>query len=376
VRYGAVEAPDPDPPTYRDWLPAPSVLPDGGDSYQPWVHVPPPADAPSWARTSIGRSLVAYQTDYVGLDVDDAAFALTYGDATVLRGPVDRETVREVIPDTPYEPAGTEAGYDVYARPDVERVVAVGPDAVVFGNGPTEFREYVRATVDAGRGDVARYYERDADLAALTDSAGTRRWAWLWPAGVGTSSTRTTSGRTPSGGRPPSTTTIRAPTTSRPGSSRRATTRRWARGQGVTQGGATGRAGGPVRGESRRRHGRGPGRHRRDAPDVGRHRGGRRGPHPRRPARHLARVRQSRRGPADDSPRRGRPGPDRLAVGRGAGSETDGPVAATADVGDRLDPGEELVVATADAEPGATVRLVYRVPDGNASTTLFDYDLL
>jgi len=73
--------------------PAPSVLPDGGDSYQPWVHVPPPADAPSWARTSIGRSLVAYQTDYVGLDVDDAAFALTYGDATVLprtRRPGDR----------------------------------------------------------------------------------------------------------------------------------------------------------------------------------------------------------------------------------------------------------------------------------------------
>jgi len=375
VRYGAVEAPDPDPPTYRDWLPAPSVLPDGGDSYQPWVHVPPPADAPSWARTSIGRSLVAYQTDYVGLDVDDAAFALTYGDATVLRGPVDRETVREVIPDTPYEPAGTEAGYDVYARPDVERVVAVGPDAVVFGNGPTA-REYVRATVDAGRGDVARYYERDADLAALTDSAGTRRWAWLWPAGVGTSSTKDDL----------RTDTVGWATAFDHDDSGAYYVQTWVFPPGYD----------PTVGAVKESH-------------KAEQRVGRADPSAARAVDvtvegRVAAVEMHLTWDAIEEVAGDHtlvaphvtwrasvsPDADRLTIHHvagdpvrtdwlwveGAGSETDGPVAATADVGDRLDPGEELVVATADAEPGATVRLVYRVPDGNASTTLFDYDLL
>jgi len=124
---------------------------------------------------------------------------------------------------------------------------------------------------------------------------------------------------TPSGGRPPSTTTIRAPTTSRPGSSRRATTRRWgAVKESHKAEQRVGRADpSAARAVDVTVEGRVATVEMHLTWDAIEEVAG--GPHPRRPARHLARVRQSRRGPADDSPRRGRPGPDRLAGVEGPG---------------------------------------------------------
>jgi len=194
IRYGSVDVPAADVPTYRDWLPANTALPgsdreddDAGEDVM--VYAPPPSDAPAWTRVSIARSFVTFRADYVGVDIDDVdvAVATGFGDDTggaVLLGEIDPTAVRETIARTPYEPDDTDADYDLYTRSDVGRSVGVLGRGLVFADGPRA-RETIRAVVAAGRGEVSRRHERDADFATLTDSAGLRRWAWLWPGGVG-----------------------------------------------------------------------------------------------------------------------------------------------------------------------------------------------
>jgi len=189
-KYGSIDVPQAGPPSYRAWFPAPSALPDASDAsdgYSAIVHVPPPTNAPAWARSSAARRAVVSNMDYVGVDVDDMdiTFSLVHGkEMTVaLVGDIEPAAVRDTVPDTAYERVDTHAGYDLYERPDRPRTVAVGTEAVVFGNGP-HARAVATATVDAGRGDVPRYHERDENVAALTESAGLRRWGRFWLRGI------------------------------------------------------------------------------------------------------------------------------------------------------------------------------------------------
>lgn len=190
IKYGSVDVPQADPPSYREWFPAPSALPKASgasDGYSAVVHAPPPEDAPAWAGTSYARRVVVSATDYVGVDVDDADVAVSFehGDeaVTALVGDVDPAAVEETVPNTAYERLGAHAGYDLYRRTDRSRVVAAGPDGVVVGNGP-HARALVTATVDAGRGEIPRYHEREANVAALTANAGRRRWGTFWLRGI------------------------------------------------------------------------------------------------------------------------------------------------------------------------------------------------
>ncbi|WP_058993205.1 hypothetical protein [Haloarcula sp. CBA1127] len=189
-KYGSIDVPQAEPPSYREWFPAPSALPDASDAsdgYSAIVHVPPPTNAPTWARSSAARRAVVSNMDYVGVDVDDMdiTFLQLYGTGmtATLVGDIDPAAVRDTVRETAYERVDTHAGYDLYERGDCPWTVAVGPEAVVFGNGP-HARAVVTATVDAGRGDVTRYHERDANVAALTESAGQRRWGRLWLRGI------------------------------------------------------------------------------------------------------------------------------------------------------------------------------------------------
>lgn len=187
VKYGAVAVPETRPPAYRQWLPEPSAYPEGSDAsdgYSVWVYAPPPADAPGWARGSVARTFIGFRTDYVGVHIDDASVALSNGTAAALLGDYDRDAVVETLAQTAYEADGTLDGDEVYVRADTGRTLAVCQDGLVFADGP-DARAKLAATVAAGRGDAARLHEHDEDVAALTDRAGTRRWLWLWPDGVG-----------------------------------------------------------------------------------------------------------------------------------------------------------------------------------------------
>ena len=186
VRYGTVDVPaETNPGEYHEWLAAPSAFPDGadlGEEYNVHLFVPPPADAPAWAKSGVPRALIAIWTDYVGVHVDEVDLAFTAGDAAVFLGNVDPSAVRNVLADTRYERDGSHADFEVYSRSDDPRVVGVRPGALVFASGETG-RESLAATVDAHRGDVPRYQARDEDFAALVESADARRWGWLVPGG-------------------------------------------------------------------------------------------------------------------------------------------------------------------------------------------------
>ncbi|MDS0259986.1 hypothetical protein NDI56_11335 [Haloarcula sp. S1CR25-12] len=192
VKYGTVQAPDAGAPKYREWLPAPDAFPDTADAdggYDVHAYEPPPEDAPAWTRGSVARTLVATQSDYVGVHVDDVDTAvgisslLESSSAVVLAGDIDRGAVTETIPETSYEPAGTENGYEIYVRPDDDRVMGVSADGLVFGSGPGA-RDIVATIAAARRGDGERYHEVAADFEALSAGAGSRRWTWLLPGTV------------------------------------------------------------------------------------------------------------------------------------------------------------------------------------------------
>jgi hypothetical protein len=188
VRYGDVNVPKRNLPTYRKWLPAPTEVPDDSEmdeSYDVMVYDPPAGGDPTWARQSIARSIVLWHADYVGVHVDDVDLAVAGENMAVPLGDINPAAVAETVEETSYEPSEAIGEYDCYDR-DEERVVAVGGDALVFGNG-TAARDVVAATVGAAAGDVAGYHQTDSDFTVLSDEAGYRRWAWLVPrAGAGT----------------------------------------------------------------------------------------------------------------------------------------------------------------------------------------------
>lgn len=188
VRYGDVEVPERNLPTYRKWLPAPSEVPgesEMSERYDVLVYDPPPGDSPAWAKSSIARSIVLWHADYVGVHVDDVDLAVAGENMAVLLGDIDTAVVADTIGQTSYEPTDDIGGYDCYARED-DRVVAVSGDALVFGNGAAA-REVVAAVAGTAAGNGTRYHDADSDFAALSDSAGSRRWTWLVPRkGAGT----------------------------------------------------------------------------------------------------------------------------------------------------------------------------------------------
>lgn len=389
VRYGSVDIPDPAAPAYRDWLPAPSAFPDGtseSDGYNAFVHAPPPADAPAWAQASVSRALLVAGTDYVGFHVDDADVAVTSDSWAALVGDVDPAAVRDTLARTPYEPAGTYAGADVYVRSDRDRVVGVGTEAVVFGiaeaeteaeteneaDVETNSRRAMQTILDAGRGSVPRYHEADDDVAALTDSAGTRRWAWLWPRAVNQSTPETIRNDTVGwatafdhrGGSAYFVETWVFPVGYDPtaGAVRRAlkstslASRPNATKDGVVDVTVEGRVATVAIYL---------------APDVAR-----------------AELADGKRPvPYVTWDSTVDPAADRLTVHHSAGDPVrtdwltfDGPeltipAAAAGDVGDRVEPGDSLSVSTADLESGETLRLVFSNPDGPGSTVLFSHDV-
>jgi hypothetical protein len=180
VRYGAVDVPPTTTGEFPEWLAAPAALPDTDGPYDVMVHTPPGPDAPAWARSSIPRSVMVSASDYVGVHIDDVAYAVSGEDVMTLVGDVDLNAVSETVGRTSYDPAGTVEGYDLFRRPDEETVVAAGPEAVVFGLGD-QASERVATTIGVHDGDVDSYHTRNRNMKRLSEAVGSRRWAWVMP---------------------------------------------------------------------------------------------------------------------------------------------------------------------------------------------------
>lgn len=182
ARYGPVDVPTDrtgDHPTYRKWFPAESALPDlghaeGYDDGQ-WMYVTPgDLGTAAFGRPfDIGRSVLQASMDYVGYGVTEFDALVGVGPVgTVATGDVDRDRVRETVAATPYEPAGYHRAYDVYDRTDVDRLLAVGDDALVQTRGANH-RAKAEAIVDAAGGHVPRRHETDETFERLTGFVGT-----------------------------------------------------------------------------------------------------------------------------------------------------------------------------------------------------------
>lgn len=374
VRFGTVDIPDRTAPAYRDWLPAPSTLPDATDAtdgYNVLVHAPPPAGVPDWSRSSLPRTLVVGTTDYVGFHVDEADVVVGTDTSAVLAGDVDRPAVRDALARTAYEPAGTNGDYDVYERPDRDQVVGVGPDAVVFGLGSAA-RDAMAVTLTASRSESPRYHEDDEDLATLIDGTGMRRWAWLWPSGIGVGTPEDLREDTVGwatafdhrGGTAYFVETWVFPETDDP-------TAGTIKGS-LKQAGPAGAAD-PTNASAVdvSVDGRVATVAMQFDPDfVQEEFGGAAGPVPYtswRSTYDAAAERLTVRHEVGDSIPT-----DRLTI-QAPGLTVPAPEAG--DVGDRIEPGDELTVSTADLGAGTTVRLVYRDPNGSSTTTLFSEQL-
>lgn len=380
IRYGTVDVPAPDAPAYREWLPAPSAfrgVADDSDDYAVLTYVPPADDTPAWTRSSISRGLLTYESDYVGVHVDDVDVGFRIdvpgsesGNVAALLGDVDPDAVPTAVADTSYEFQGSGDGYDVYTRQDLERSVAVLPEGLVFSSGPSA-GERIRTVVDAGRGDVPRYHERDDNFESLTASAGQRRWAWLWPGGVdgtnvGIREDTVGWGTSFDHGEDDAyviETWLFPPEYDLTASKVRQSLRE----EHVTGGpGAMDASAVDVTVE---------GRLATVAmymdPDVVQEKLDRET----QPTPHTT-WRATHEPEADRLTfhhEAGDPVPTESIHVRGGGLDVRAP--ATGDVGDRIGPGEELTVSTADTDPGSSVQLIYDPPSGNTSSALFTYDL-
>jgi hypothetical protein len=137
---------------------------------------------------SIPVSSTSGSLDYFGIGYRnyDRALAMLSRGIVVAEADIDRKTVADAVANTGYETAEPYRGYDVYARSDIPRVVAVSDSALLFGHSrrtnPNRARENVETTIDAKSGEVPRQHEIDAEFAALTRRAGQRAANWL---GVG-----------------------------------------------------------------------------------------------------------------------------------------------------------------------------------------------
>jgi hypothetical protein len=176
VKYGRLDVPKPEPPRYREWLPDPELVGQDPDTVQ--VHQTQPR---RWLEANprpFGfHSVLVSQLDHYGIGYGDYDRIIWYGDNVVVLADFDPDTVGETLLESGFERAAATDRYDLFSRSDVERVVAVGSDALVTSRADRP-REEVDAMYDARAGDVARFHEVDEEFDHVTRLAGDRLWTW------------------------------------------------------------------------------------------------------------------------------------------------------------------------------------------------------
>ncbi|SFS08052.1 hypothetical protein SAMN05216559_3343 [Halomicrobium zhouii] len=176
--YGRVDVPDAGPPDYRRWLPSQSVV-ETDDDWLITYAEPGPFDGPVPEEFVARRGYHRAELDYFGIGYENYDRLVTTNLATVIEAEFAADEVAATLADTAYEPDGSYRDYDLYARSDVPRRVAVRDGVVVWTSSVGFDATNLEATIDAGRGDVERYHEADDDFAAVTEAVGASRLLYV-----------------------------------------------------------------------------------------------------------------------------------------------------------------------------------------------------
>lgn len=180
VRFGSVETPATDRPRYRDWLPH-FELPDGARADDDIVrahveYLEPGNRGRELLGTPVGGQSVKPAMDHVGIEFESIDWAVEYRRSVVARTTVDVPTVERALDPTGYEPYGSYEGYRLYERDDLNRVIAVGEESLVFSGYVSEPTEYVTRYIDAGAGRTTRRHEAQDGFGSITDEVGAPSW--------------------------------------------------------------------------------------------------------------------------------------------------------------------------------------------------------
>jgi hypothetical protein len=173
--FGRVDVPDADDPTYRQWLPTPSVAATDREHYNVLFRRPSAIDYVAPVRFAVPKKSLLTDLDYVGVDYADYDRLLATPFGIVLEGGFDAATVTDTLADTGYAPDGSYREFDLFARSDDPRTVAVGDDTVVYASDRLHRAADIRALVDAKAGRVERYHEADDRFARASEAIGESR---------------------------------------------------------------------------------------------------------------------------------------------------------------------------------------------------------
>lgn len=184
VRFGRVDAPAPGEPIYRKWIPeVRAVDRDLGETFDFWAdHISFSYGTPNRLGEAVlgrpyrwPRAIRKTTVDYFGQGFDTYDGYVTVGSVTVLLGDVQVDAARAAATEGGYRAVGSYSGYETFARSDVPRAVAIGDDAILWGQGERA-EAAVRTVLDARTGRVPRAYDTREDLTRFTDSIGAYPW--------------------------------------------------------------------------------------------------------------------------------------------------------------------------------------------------------
>ncbi|GGN98466.1 MULTISPECIES: hypothetical protein [Haloarcula] len=176
LSYGRLDVPPADEPAYRRWLPTPDAFEtryDDGYSFGSVEPGPYVADAPRKFRAR--RALFKLEPDYFGIGFENYDRMVTSNLGVVVEASFDRDAVASTLIGSGYAPDGTYRGYDLFARRDTERRVAVGDGVVVWTNAVEHPAANLELLIDTGAGDRTRYHEASDAFAAVSAAVGASR---------------------------------------------------------------------------------------------------------------------------------------------------------------------------------------------------------
>ncbi|ELZ80234.1 hypothetical protein C453_19190 [Haloferax elongans ATCC BAA-1513] len=180
--FGRVDVPDADPPTYRQWLPAPTAVDTGDDSQYPFCFRRPQSlTSPAPVRFVVPQIRLRTELDYFGVGYTGYNRLLETRFGTVLAGGFDPTTITNTLTESGYRRDGTYREYERFSRSDVHREALVTDEAIVWASQRVHEHPNVEALVDARDGRIPRYHEENDAYRRLSEVIGESRMVEFIP---------------------------------------------------------------------------------------------------------------------------------------------------------------------------------------------------